>query len=227
VRRRIAIAVSLGTILLAACGRSDGEPAAESTIAPGTDLGGGDCVVRLHGKGGSGWPTEVVDDIAYLAPTGNEDGWDDRQWLYFPDERYDEARAIVLDAIDAADCESVVIDGFSNGGAFASKLACRGETFGDRLTGIVIDDPVTDEGVADCAPASDVRLAFYWTGALAEAAPAGTDCRDLDWTCEGDVIIGVDAYTTALGVEVQASPFDDHQWYLDAPEPVVWLDENA
>jgi hypothetical protein len=62
----------------------------------------------------------------------------------------------------------VVLSGFSNGASFVGKLVCSGETFGERLVGVVIDDPVPDLGVADCAPNSTVKTAPYWTGELAQ-----------------------------------------------------------
>ena len=100
--------------------------------------------------------TSETDGITEVLPTGNADGWGGRQWLYFPDERYAEARDIVATAAVEAGCATVVLDGFSNGAAFAAKLWCRGETFGGRLIGVVIDDPVPDSGVVDCTPSPDV-----------------------------------------------------------------------
>src|SRR5262245_20425428 len=58
----------------------------------------GRCLVRLHGKGGGGGPTTTSGDVTELAPTGNADGWGGRQWLYFPDDEYAAAAAIVQDA---------------------------------------------------------------------------------------------------------------------------------
>ena len=36
------------------------------------------------------------------------------------------------------------------------------------------------------------------------------------------LLIGIDAYAEALGTDVLSSPFDEHQWYLDAPELAQW-----
>ena len=181
------------------------------------------CVVRLHGKGGDGAASEMVGGVASVRPRGNADGWGKRQWLYFPDDRYDEARAVVAKALDDVGCTKAVIDGFSNGASFAAKLFCRGETFDGRVVGYVIDDPVTDNAVLNCASAGGVQAALYWTGALAGDAPAGKDCAAMDWTCEGGASIGIDAYASALGLTVTPSPFTDHQPYEDAPEVAAWL----
>ena len=86
----------------------------------------------------------------------------------------------------------------------------------------VVDDPVPDEGVLACDPAPDTEIVLYWTGALASTARPGWSCSDGDWTCEGGVTIGIDAYAEALGVEVQPSPFTEHNWYWDAPELQDW-----
>ena len=158
--------------------------------------------------------------MTIISPTGNAEGWGGRQWLYFPEADYEAARTIVADAV--AGCDQVILDGFSNGASFAAKLYCRGETFEGRLVGVVVDDPVTDEGVEGCQPDPSVDLTLYWTGALDAQAQPGWDCAEADWTCEGGVTIGIDAYAAALGTEPLESPFDEHQWYLDAPELTQW-----
>jgi len=217
--RRLAGAVTgLVTLVLPACGDDAATPT--TTVPPGFTAER--CLVRLHGKGDTGAAPVLQDGFAELSPTGNVGAGDGHQWLYFPDERYDEARGAVADAIDAAGCERVVLAGFSNGGGFAGALFCRGETFGGTVVGVVVDDPVTDEAVLDCAPDAGVDAALYWTGALDDVT-AGVDCGEIGWTCAGGTIIGVDAYASALGVEVQASPFADHEWYRDAPELEAWL----
>ncbi|MET0460457.1 MAG: hypothetical protein ABW195_14495 [Ilumatobacteraceae bacterium] len=186
----------------------------------GTAVTSDRCLVRLHGKGGAGAATVDADGVAVIAPTGNADGWGARQWLYFPDAEYDAARQIVEDAI--VGCQHVIVDGFSNGAAFAAKLYCRGETFDGRLVRVVVDDPVVDDAVSGCSPSPDVDLTLYWTGALEDTAQAGWDCAESDWTCEGGSTIGIDAYAAALGVDPQDSPNDDHAWYVDAPELSQW-----
>ncbi len=153
--------------------------------------------------------------MTVLSPTGNADGWDGRQWLYFPADRYAEALAIVESA--AAGCDQVIVGGFSNGASFAASLYCHGETLDGRLVGVVVDDPVPDHSADGCAPAGGVGVTLYWTGALDATAAPGWDCSEADWTCEGGETIGIDAYAGALGTPVEPSPHTDHQPYQDAP----------
>jgi hypothetical protein len=181
------------------------------------------CIVRLHGKGGNGEAVRVDGDITELSPTGNADGWGARQWVYGSDDQYAQARAIVADSLDGAECSSAVVNGFSNGGSFAAALYCGGEQFDGRVVGYVIDDPVPDQAVLDCAPAAGVQLALYWTGALDDVAAPGTDCADLDWTCAGDSLLGIARYAEELGTTTIQSPFDEHRWNRDAPEVTLWL----
>ncbi len=212
------VAAGLGfavALAVSACSASEGASQPEQA---------GSCVVSLHGKGQTGSGTTTADGIAYVAPTGNADGWGARQWDYLDAAAYDDAVAVVADSIDEAGCSAVAIHGFSNGGAFAAKLFCQGETFGGALVGVVIDDPVPDSATTGCASAPAVSAALYWTGALAAAAPPGTDCATIDWTCEGGVTIDIDVFADEAGLTVLASPFDQHQRYDDAPEPLRWLD---
>jgi pimeloyl-ACP methyl ester carboxylesterase len=181
------------------------------------------CLVRLHGKGSSGTDPVLDGTVAVLAPDGNGEGWGDREWRYETTDELRAATSIVRDTIDAAGCERIAVQGFSNGGAFAVALLCAGESFGGRLVGVVVDDPVTDAASADCRPADGVEVVLYWTGALDEIAPAGTVCAELDWTCSGPVIRGVAAIAADLGIDVTASPLTDHTSYVDAPEPSRWL----
>jgi pimeloyl-ACP methyl ester carboxylesterase len=180
------------------------------------------CIVRLHGKSGSGRATTSDDEgLLTVMPTGNEDGWGGRQWIYFPERRYEEARDVVSSAIAANGCGQVVINGFSNGAAFAASMFCSGETFNGVVKGYVIDDPVTDTATDGCAPTPDVDVVMYWTTAIAQ--PPGTDCAVIDWTCAGGTTIDVAAYAANLGTAVTPSPFTDHQWFWDAPEITTFL----
>lgn len=183
----------------------------------------GACIVKLHGKGGDGAPTTVEGATTIVSPTGNAAGWGGRQWSYFPSARYDEARAVITDAIVSTGCTRVALNGFSNGAAFAAALYCRGETFDGRLVGVMIDDPVTDHAVDGCAPAAGIPVALYWTGALEGQAVPGWDCASADWTCDGGTTIGITAYAAALRTAPVASPHTDHVANADAPEPARWL----
>ncbi|MET0580009.1 MAG: hypothetical protein ABW122_15240, partial [Ilumatobacteraceae bacterium] len=188
-----------------ACGGDDGSSGAtsSSTGSAVTVVPGGRCLVRLHGKGGAGGPTTTDGDVTGLAPTGNSDGWGARQWLYFPEDQYDAARAVVAASVDG--CGPIIVDGFSNGASFAAALFCRGETFDGRLVRVVVDDPVTDHAVDGCAPDPSVAVTLYATGELEQTAPAGWSCAEADWTCEGGETIGIDAWADALGVPRQQS----------------------
>jgi pimeloyl-ACP methyl ester carboxylesterase len=198
--------------------------ATTTTAAPSAGSATGTrCEVRLHGKGGSGSATSTSGNITIVQPTGNASGWGGRQWLYFPENRYVEARKIVADAVAKEGCEKVVLNGFSNGGAFAAKLYCRGENFDGRLVGVMIDDPVTDNAVTGCGPAPGVQRVLYWTGALQGDAQPGWQCSRGDWTCEGGTTLGIQAYSAALGTPATASPTTKHERNTRAPEPARWL----
>jgi pimeloyl-ACP methyl ester carboxylesterase len=196
---------------------------APTTTAPITTVPQGQrCLVRLHGKGGGGADTYTAGGVKVLTPGGNADGWSGRQWLYFPNGRYNEVRKIVRDAIDDEDCGAVIVNGFSNGAALAAKFYCRGETFDGRVVGYVVDDPVVDEAVEGCQPANGVDVTLYWTGFLASTAYPGWNCAEQDWTCEGGHTIGIDAYASEMGTAAKQSKYSDHRWYQDAPELNAW-----
>ena len=192
-------------------------PTTTTTAAPGLD-----CIVRLHGKGGGGWGSSTENGVRYLAPTGNGSAWGGRQWEYDTAAAYADAAGIIAAAMDAEGCGPTVIHGFSNGASMTTKVFCAGETFGGRLVGVVIDDPVADAGANGCAPAGGVNVRLYVTGGLAWAG-AGTDCVAIDWTCEGNSIVGIDTYAANLGVSITASIHTDHAWYINAPDPLGWL----
>ena len=175
--------------------------------------------MRLHGKGGDGGDTTVVDGVSVIAPTGNAEGWDARQWLYFPDDEYTTARAEVERSITG--CQQVIVNGFSNGGRVRRALYCQGETFDGRLVRVVIDDPVPDEAVQDCTPDPSVGVTLYWTGRARRASAARVGLQRGRLDCDGGTTIGIDAYAAALGTEVQSSPFDDHRG-TPSPELTAW-----
>jgi hypothetical protein len=181
-------------------------------------------VVALHGLGANGQPTELgIDGVRYVHPAGNADAGHGRRWSYSDDGAYAAAVEVVQRAIDENGCSRVVIDGFSNGGGFAGKLLCRGETFGGRVVGYVLDDPVTDRSAdGGCARAVGVQVAMYWTGGLDFAGP-GFDCAAARWTCDGGSLVGRDAYAARIGVSVQPSVHRSHQPYVWPPEVGNWL----
>lgn len=214
-RRLVALAAATAlSAITVGCGGT------ESTDAG--DVSAERCVVRLHGKGGEGAAPSLTDDVAILNPEGNGSGWGARQWEYDSPAAFDAARALIATAVDGAGCRRVVVHGFSNGASMAAALVCSGERFDDRLVGVIVDDPVTDAATDGCRR-TDVPVTLYWTGALDETAPPGTQCGTVDWTCDGGAILGVDAYAADLGVAPTRSPFDEHRWYLDSPLPFTWL----
>jgi hypothetical protein len=204
----------------ATSGPSDTAPTSDTPLTTGGSGGGTRCLVRLHGKGGSGSDTVVDGEVTVISPTGNSEGWGARQWLYFPEDEYAAARQIVADSVDG--CGQIIVNGFSNGASFAAALYCQGETFDGRLVGVVIDDPVPDHAVDGCAPDPAVAVTLYSTGALDATATPGWSCSEGDWTCAGGETIGIEAYAEALGTAILESPFDVHQWYVDAPETTAW-----
>lgn len=186
--------------------------------APADVAASKNCVVRLHGKGGTGSAASEQRGVTHLAPTGNAAGWGGRHWLYFPEAGYQAGLLAVTASIDGAGCTRVILDGFSNGAAFAAKLYCRGESFGGRLARVIVDDPVTDHAVAGCGPAAGVAITLYWTGALEGQAQPGWNCATADWTCEGGSTIGIAAYAAALATTATASPMGGHTPYANPPE---------
>lgn len=205
---------------MSACS-DDGSGATATTSLP-AGFAAERCVVRVHGRSETGAPPEQREGYAVLSPTGNDTAGDGHQWRYDSEEATAEARTLIVDAVDAAGCERVVLHGFSNGGGFVGALVCGGDDLAGRLVGAVIDDPVPDDAVVGCAPAAGVERALFWTGALTQAE-RGASCEDIGWTCAGDELLGIEAYAEALGVEVQPSPHDEHVWYDDPPEVEAWL----
>jgi hypothetical protein len=190
-------------------------------VVEGTDLSR--CIVRLHGAGGGGQPTAVWGGVADVMPDGNgELASGGRLWDYDGDADFAEARQIIEQAVTT--CDAIMLDGFSNGAAFAAALYCSGENFAGRLLRVVIDDPVTDASVVDCAPDPTVAVAVYWTGGLAPSSTPGSDCSESEYVCLGGTMLGIDAFAEALGVEPIASIYTDHRWHWYAPELADWSD---
>jgi hypothetical protein len=220
-RRSLAIAVLIvGTAT--ACS-SDATTSPQSTLPAAPAPTAERCLVMLHGKGGGGGPTTLDENgVARISPNGNQPDGSGRKWIYFPEDEFVAATAIVRDAIEASACQQVILSGFSNGGAFVGKLYCRGERFGDTVVGFVVDDPVPDAATQDCAPAAGTTVSLVWTGGLAGTAKPGWKCSDGGWICEGGETIGIDAYAAAMGAPVTASPFSDHTYWADNPALTAW-----
>jgi pimeloyl-ACP methyl ester carboxylesterase len=197
-------------------------PVSQPVAAKLPTASGKACIVLLHGKGGHALPERVTGDTTYLLPGGNTDGWGGRYWLYYPEQRYQEVRAIVQRAIDDAGCGPVIVQGFSNGAAAAAKLYCRAERFNQHVIGYIVDDPVPDHGADGCKPAAGVQLRLYWTGGLS-VATAGWSCAEQDWTCEGGSTIGIERYGRALATEVKPSIHSTHAEYASPPEQTLWF----
>jgi hypothetical protein len=121
----------------------------------------------------------------------------------------------------SAGCAKVIVHGFSNGAAAATKLFCNGESFGDRTIGYVIDDPVPDHAADHCSPKQGVKVRLYVTGAL-DVATDGWKCSSLDWTCEGETTIGIAKFAKNLGATAVRSVNRTHEPYATAPEHSTW-----
>lgn len=217
----VSFVVAMG-LMAAACGQE----AAKSVAVPVAPLlppgAAKKCVVLLHGKSGGAQPSSVTADVEYLRPGGNGTGWGGREWRYFPEEGYSQVRDSVAGALNAAGCGHAIVQGFSNGGAAAAKLYCRGEDFGGRVLGYIVDDPVPDEGVLGCRPRAGMHLKLYWTGGL-DIATDGWSCAAQDWTCEGGRTIGIARYARELGTEAAQSIHSTHAEYASPPEVAAWL----
>ncbi len=161
--------------------------------------------------------------MAVVRPEGTEPGWDGRQWIYAESSSFDEGVGVIADAADAVDCQRIVVHGFSNGASMAAKMYCAGVTLDDRVVGYIVDDPVVDASSTDCQPAEDQDVVLFWTGALADSAPPGTECADIDWTCEGPTVGDVVDYAEGLGTDVVQSVQTDHEPYPDPPQIGQWL----
>jgi hypothetical protein len=160
------------------------------------------CLIFLHGKGGKGYAVRERDGFTDIGPTGNADApkeWGGNfQWLYATDADYTAALAIVHNATEPQGCGQIVLAGASNGGAMAAKLFCRGETFGGRLIGVFLDDPVPDQVVDGCKPGSVRSLTLVQSDWMDGVVGAGKACPS-SWTCQGNVYSLAD-YAKALGV---------------------------
>ena len=164
-------------------------------------------MVRLHGLTGDGQSARTSGGITTLYPRGNVK-WNEGSgygWVYYDDERfpganYDNALAKVTASLGGAECGQIIVYGFSNGGAMAAKMYCRGETLGGRVVGYVVDDPVTDAGVDGCAPAAGVKVAVFHSQYMDNQTKGNTQCRPGNsWICENNIRYLLRDYGTKIG----------------------------
>lgn len=217
------VVLAVVALVASACGGGGDSDSIDPAAFVPTEIAD-DCLLVLHGKGGDGAvPSTDADGVLTIAPRGNAEGWDGHQWDYRTDDTYADARAIVLNALNRAQCLRVVVHGFSNGAAMAAALACDPVFRNGPVVGYVVDDPVTDDVPIGCVPDPDADLVVYWTGALPDVAAPGTACAEVDWTCLGDTVRSIDAYAADLGVGWQPSIHADHRRYDDPPEFARWF----
>jgi hypothetical protein len=155
------------------------------------------CIVMLHGKGANGTATYQSDGTYLIAPSGNAVSGTGRQWLYASPDEFVQASDIVANAIRSVGCTQVVVAGFSNGGALAAKLYCRGVTFGGTVVGIIINDPVTDQSIDPCNPITS-NVVLTQSDELAGYIGVGGPCPT-SWTCEGSLVSQA-VYAARLGL---------------------------
>lgn len=218
------VALTIVVVLAAAAAGCSREPAPVAGTASVQVQPDRNCVVMLHGKGRTGASPAESGGVTYLRPDGNAEAWGGREWRYFPDDRYQEVRAAVADAIAGAGCGRVIVQGFSNGAAAAAKLYCRGERL-PGVIGYILDDPVPDGAVDRCTPLPDVRVRLYWSGALSTAVD-GWSCASQDWTCEGGHTVGIERYARALSTGITPSIHTSHTEYASPPEQASWFDQG-
>lgn len=165
------------------------------------------CRIELHGKGGGGSGTFPSGDVTVISPNGNAPGWGGLQWLYFPESGYAEIvsgnNPGLVNLVNTNQCGQVIVYGFSNGAAMAAKLYCRGETFGGKLVGVMVDDPVPDHGVDNCARPAGVALKVYHSQQLADIVNSRNPCQSDDWTCEGGSTYSTAQYGSLIGQQGQ------------------------
>lgn len=112
--------------------------------------GGTKVVISLAGAGGGVGAFNMGSNCDHprgsgfttVAVNGNDGGgtlWSAANW--------ETGRQIIQNAINSSGADQVIIHGFSIGGMFAQEIVHRGETFGGKLRGVVIDDPARNWGI--------------------------------------------------------------------------------
>ena len=192
-----------------------GVDAGVSRVDAGFDAGvvpvttGKKCNLHLHWAGGTGRPDslnlEGVTEVWPTSPTGAFWLYDGpHNFAYDPTTGEAEYQVIVTflrGVLTQRQCGPTVVIGYSNGGGLAAKLFCNGETFGGRVWGSIVVDPVMDDGVRGCAPSPLVRkVLFTHSDELkASAASANHSCSVTSWYCEDNRTMPVSEYETVIG----------------------------
>ena len=175
------------------------------------------CSLFLHG---AGWNNNVSDSynaegIHELQPPSPDGAF----WLYDGPHNYSQSASTgapdyqriveyLRDYVTANDCGPLVVRGTSNGGGLAAKLYCRGEDFGGRAWGYIVEDPVMDVAVEGCSPSPRItRTYFNHSDELRDEA-ASTSSRDFDceyagwgWYCEDNTTMTLETYASHIGTE--------------------------
>jgi pimeloyl-ACP methyl ester carboxylesterase len=173
---------------------------APTTVAPTTNappVNGNRCLVFLHGMGGTGSAIYRNDNVWWVQPAGNYWAAGGLSWDYVTASGFVANVANIRAQISAAGCGQVVLVGFSNGGGLASRTLCSGETFGGRLVGVILDDPVVDSAPLGCSNAAGVQVAMLYTSWMAGIGAQGGAC-DPGWVCLGNRMT-VTNYASAVG----------------------------
>jgi pimeloyl-ACP methyl ester carboxylesterase len=178
--------IRTGTAAVITDGNASGNQALQFA-SPATGPSGKKCVVSLHGKGGDGGAPWQNGDETWLFPTGNGDGggWGPHHWEYATSTTYNQALSIINSALSPHSCGQITVIGFSNGAAMAAKIYCQGQNFSNRLVGVIVDDPVPDQVVDNCAPASDIGLRLVQSNDMNLWIGGGGFCPG-GWTCQGN-----------------------------------------
>lgn len=184
-------------------------------------VSGKKCTVVLHGAGGgsigsSDWGRYNNQPVALVQPRSPQGNF----WLYdgphngqydptsSTDETYyNEAVTTITNAANNAGCTgSILLMGQSNGGAMAAKMYCRGNTLNGRLAGLILDDPVPDQAVLNCAkPALKYRVYLYsdeLTNEANQASGVGYRCSSMPsyWYCDNDTALPRTQFEQAIGL---------------------------
>ena len=175
------------------------------------------CNLFLHG---AGWNNNVSDSynaegIHELQPPSPDGAF----WLYDGPNDYQQSASTgesdyqriveyLRDYVTANGCGPLVVRGSSNGGGLAAKLYCRGEDFGGRAWGYIIEDPVMDVAVEGCTPSPTIARTFFNHSDELRDEAASTASQDFDceyaglgWYCEDNTTMTLETYNSHVGTE--------------------------